>query len=54
MIIEIYVYLLLPIKWAVIKKKKDGKGGQALKGWKFVHNPISLEEWEALIFLSSM
>ncbi len=32
-------------------KKNDGKGGEALKGWKLWHDPISQEEWEAVIVL---
>jgi hypothetical protein len=35
-------------------KKKDGKGGEALKGWKFSHDHISQEGWEVVIVLSSM
>ncbi len=28
-------------------KKKDGKGGEALRGWKFIHDLVSQERWEA-------
>jgi hypothetical protein len=35
-------------------KKKDGRGGETLKGWKFKHDPISQEGWETMIVLSSM
>jgi hypothetical protein len=35
-------------------KKKDRKGREALKGWKFVHDHVSQEGWEAMIFLFSM
>jgi hypothetical protein len=35
-------------------KKKDGKEGEALRGWKFVHDLVSQEGWEVVIFLYSM
>jgi hypothetical protein len=35
-------------------KKKDGKGGEALRGWKFKHDLLSQEGWQAMIVLSSM
>jgi len=35
-------------------KKKDGKGGEALRGWKFKHDLVSQEEWEVLIVPYSM
>jgi hypothetical protein len=33
-------------------KKKDDKGGEALRGWKCWHEPISQEGWENVIVLS--
>jgi hypothetical protein len=35
-------------------KKKDDKGGEALRGWKFKHDLLSQEGWQAMIVLSSM
>jgi hypothetical protein len=35
-------------------KKKDGKGGEALRGWKFWHDHVSQERKEDVIFLSLM
>jgi hypothetical protein len=32
-------------------KKKDGEGGEALKGWKFINDLVSQEGWEAMIVL---
>jgi hypothetical protein len=35
-------------------RRKDGKGGEALRGWKFWHDHISQEGCQLVIFLSSM
>jgi hypothetical protein len=35
-------------------KNKDGKGKETLRGWKFKHDLISQEGWEAMIVLSSV
>jgi hypothetical protein len=35
-------------------KKKDGKEGEALRGWKFWHDHVSQERKEDVIFLSLM
>jgi hypothetical protein len=35
-------------------KTKDGNEGKAFRGWKFIHDLISQEGWEAMIFLYSV